>query len=140
MFSTQQIEDFKVRVSEAGLSLTEESPEGPNGELRWTFSDDVADLQVGDDRGELFVAVGPRGATCFVGATWVGLLGIDPPRSEEFDSQLEYSLANLDKMRKAIESDGDILENLRDANWSIVKKSLNIDPNMPRPGRRPRRV
>lgn len=135
MFSPQEIQSFKVRIAAAGLALTGESLEGPNGEMSWIFSDDVADFQVGDDRDELFVAVGPRGATCFVMVTWARLLGIDPPRSKAFDSQLEYALVNLGRMKRAIESDRNILGNLRQVNWSIVKERLKLDPDTPMPGR-----
>ena len=137
MFSSQEIERFSVRITGVGFRLEEKTPEGPNGEVRWTFSDDVADFQVGDDRGELFVAIGPRGGTCFVMAAWAKLLRIDPPQSQEFNPQLEYALMNLDGIRRAIESDDDILEKLLEVNWSIVKASLNLDPDMPRPGRNP---
>ncbi len=128
IFTSQEIEDFKARIMKAGLFFTEENPR-----WHWTFFDDVIEFKVGQDRSEQFVTVGPRRSTGFVMTTWAKLLGIDPPRSKKFESQLEYALANLNAIRRATESDSDISAKLLEVNWSLVKKRLNLDPDTPMP-------
>jgi hypothetical protein len=133
MFSSEEIEGFTRRLAEAGLALTE-SLSGPIGQKEWTFSNETADLQVGDDRAVRYVAVGSRRAACFVMDTWATLLEINPPESPDFYAQLDYALENLNLMEATIKADNNILESLREANWPGVRQALNLDPDAPRPG------
>ena len=134
MASQETINAFTARLSSAGFTLASERLGGPMGSALWRFSSALIDFEVVDDHGQLSVVVGPKGEYRFFAVTWAAFLGIALPVSAEFDQQLDFGLAHLEEIERAIEGDSRVGEALEEINWSLVKQQLGLDPGMPRPG------
>jgi hypothetical protein len=123
------------RLGQMGFALVEQRTGGPMGNALRRFSSDLLDLELQSDRGKPVVVWGPRGGTLFNFLPWADLLGMKAEPSAGFDEQLAFFMENIALIRQRVADHRDVEEELRDANWVIVKRRLRLDPAAPRPGR-----
>lgn len=136
MISEDSVQSYAECLLAAGFHLAEERVGLPMGSALWRFSSRSMELEMGVDRGEEYVTIGPNGVKARFGVlTWARLLGVELPGIPGFDGQFDFFLAHLEQIQQLIDDHENIVEALREQNWSITKQRLGIDPDKPRPGR-----
>jgi hypothetical protein len=136
MISPDLIDTLTSRLTARGFALTEHrSWKQQMGSALWHFSSDILDIEIRSERGTPVITMGPRGRHLYDFEPWAELLGaaMEPPAS--FDEQVEFILNSIQAAASRVTGDPDIDETLRELNWTLVKSSLGLDPDMPRPGR-----
>lgn len=137
MHSVELVESFVNRLNEAGFVLSWQREDLRSGNAQWRFTSGVVDVEVGDDRDELYVAVGPIEVDGCGVNVWGEMLGFRVPDyfaydEEQLNVQLDVVLGHLDKIRMAIEEDDQIVNKMRRVNRLISMRRLKVDENMRR--------
>ena len=121
--------DLESRLQGCGFTVVERSVDGPMGSARYLLTDQTIDISVFDDRGEQGVGLGVSSGTTYAIQVWRQVLGEASPGPLGIHDQLGWVMDNLCNIRRMVESDGAMDRRLREANWSIIKERLGLNPD-----------
>jgi hypothetical protein len=133
MQSEEPFASLARRLEALGLELVHEDEVGPMGSTIAVYSDGIYDIVLHNDRGEPALTLGPRGSNTYVAQTWAMVLGAGLTVPPDVTAQLDFLLDRRKEIQHLIESDPEIAARLLEANWTLVKETLGLDPTMPRP-------
>jgi len=126
-----------VKAHLIGLGFVEvEHERGAMATETWKLARSRTHFLLKLDRGNLpWVGLGKRDGDPYVAPVWASVLGIAYEGDLEFQRCLDFLVDHVDEIEKRIESDPRVEDSLKDANWILVKKRLNLPPDMPPPAR-----
>ncbi|MEW2398517.1 hypothetical protein [Streptomyces sp. NPDC046862] len=125
-----------------GFSIMEEVRETGGFENVWIrFAGEGCEVQLLRERGKWGITLSPpSGDPRLAPQIWryyidnSALEETLAERGEPFETEVSFVRNRLHEVIAAAQSDENIGDRLTEINWTIIKDSLGLDPNMPQPG------